>query len=339
VSGTGAFSVQATGTAPLTYVWSVNGKAITNTNSDTFDTAPVSASDSGAKYTVTISNAAGAVTSTAAVLTVGPRSPKAGDLRFKLVDYAPTLVALASGNIAETSSHYFSNAIGTPLEVGDAGDCVVGVPFDCSWAFDTFDLPTGVTDITAYYASDNFNALASDIKEIDAPGIVISGLDEQPGNGVFAASWLSVGSTSNQPGGFEEEFHSAALAGLQDAANTEGLASRVITAVSKNTATGMVDYISYGWQTDTTTLYETKVVISSFTSVETDASNLAAEGYILTANGSGADNGFILVGTRVQGDTLPRPFASNSFPNPALTGAAPVARIFDSNGNAALSEQ
>jgi|HubBroStandDraft_1064217.scaffolds.fasta_scaffold138407_2 hypothetical protein len=34
---------------------------------------------------------------------------------------------------------------------------------------------------------------------------------------------------------------------------------------------------------------------------------LAASGYIITAFGGTGDNGFLLVGTRVQGDTTPRP--------------------------------
>jgi hypothetical protein len=40
------------------------------------------------------------------------------------------------------------------------------------------------------------------------------------------------------------------------------------------------------------------------------ASNLAAHGYILTATGLADSGNVFLLGTRVQGDTLPRPFAS-----------------------------
>ena len=40
----------------------------------------------------------------------------------------------------------------------------------------------------------------------------------------------------------------------------------------------------------------------------TQAAILAQQGYIITAVGGDTTNGFLLVGTRVQGDTMPRPF-------------------------------
>jgi hypothetical protein len=44
------------------------------------------------------------------------------------------------------------------------------------------------------------------------------------------------------------------------------------------------------------------------------ASALAQQGYILTAIGGDTTNGFLLVGTRVQGDTMPRPFKAVTTP-------------------------
>jgi hypothetical protein len=49
-----------------------------------------------------------------------------------------------------------------------------------------------------------------------------------------------------------------------------------------------------------------KIATASFTSVGTAATTLASQGYIITAIGGDATNGIVLVGTRVQGDTLPR---------------------------------
>lgn len=74
--------------------------------------------------------------------------------------------------------------------------------------------------------------------------------------------------------------------------------------------------------------------------MESDAAQLAAEGYIVTATGAGLANGFVLLGTRVQGDTLPRGFRSIAFPGDAstLNGLAPVGVVFDSKGNGYLSE-
>src|SRR5258708_33506020 len=64
------FSVAATGTAPLTYQWKKNNAAISGANSSSYTTAATTSSDTGAQFTVAISNAVGAVTSNAAPLTV-----------------------------------------------------------------------------------------------------------------------------------------------------------------------------------------------------------------------------------------------------------------------------
>src|SRR5215469_3694301 len=67
---TATFSVIAAGTAPLTYQWNKNGAAISGATSSSYSTPPTTISDNGAQFTVTVSNAAGSVTSVAATLTV-----------------------------------------------------------------------------------------------------------------------------------------------------------------------------------------------------------------------------------------------------------------------------
>ncbi len=67
---TATFSVTATGTAPLSYQWKKNGTAIGGASSASYTTPATTASDSGAQFTVTVSNSAGSVTSNAATLTV-----------------------------------------------------------------------------------------------------------------------------------------------------------------------------------------------------------------------------------------------------------------------------
>jgi hypothetical protein len=64
------FSVVAAGTAPLAYQWRRNGTAITGANASTYTLSPAALTDSGAQFTVVITNSAGSVTSSAAVLTV-----------------------------------------------------------------------------------------------------------------------------------------------------------------------------------------------------------------------------------------------------------------------------
>src|SRR5256885_380886 len=69
---TATFSVTATGTAPLAYQWKKNSVAISGAMSSAYTTAATTSSDSGAQFTVVVSNAAGSVTSSAAMLTVNP---------------------------------------------------------------------------------------------------------------------------------------------------------------------------------------------------------------------------------------------------------------------------
>ena len=67
---TATFSVSAAGTATLTYQWNKAGAAISGATSASYTTPATIASDSGAQFTVTVTNAYGSVTSNAATLTV-----------------------------------------------------------------------------------------------------------------------------------------------------------------------------------------------------------------------------------------------------------------------------
>jgi serine protease len=75
VGQTATFSVTATGTAPLTYQWSRNGTAVNGATAASYTTPATGAGDSGVTYTVTITNAAGSVTSSGATLTVNAAPP------------------------------------------------------------------------------------------------------------------------------------------------------------------------------------------------------------------------------------------------------------------------
>ncbi len=67
---TATFSVTASGTAPLSYQWQKGATAITGATSATYTTAATTTADSGSKFSVVVSNAAGSTTSNAATLTV-----------------------------------------------------------------------------------------------------------------------------------------------------------------------------------------------------------------------------------------------------------------------------
>ena len=67
---TATFSVTANGTAPLSYQWQKGGVAISGATSASYTTPATQASDTGTTFTVTVTNAAGSVSSSAATLTV-----------------------------------------------------------------------------------------------------------------------------------------------------------------------------------------------------------------------------------------------------------------------------
>jgi Abnormal spindle-like microcephaly-assoc'd, ASPM-SPD-2-Hydin/Immunoglobulin domain/Immunoglobulin I-set domain len=77
VGQTATFSVTASGTAPLSYQWRKNGTAIPGAASASYTTPAESTSDSGAQFSVVVTNSAGNVTSNAATLlvTTSPVAP------------------------------------------------------------------------------------------------------------------------------------------------------------------------------------------------------------------------------------------------------------------------
>lgn len=69
---TATFSVVANGTSPLSYQWSQNGTAIGGATSSSYTTPTETTANSGATFSVVVSNSAGNATSNNATLTVNP---------------------------------------------------------------------------------------------------------------------------------------------------------------------------------------------------------------------------------------------------------------------------
>jgi hypothetical protein len=67
---TASFAVTADGSAPLTYQWLRNGNTVAGATAATYTTPALAAADSGALYSVRVTNAAGNLTSGSALLTV-----------------------------------------------------------------------------------------------------------------------------------------------------------------------------------------------------------------------------------------------------------------------------
>src|SRR6267378_1809379 len=91
---TATFSVTASGTAPLNYQWLKNGGVVSSGPSASYTTPTTIATDTGAQFTVAVSNSAGSATSSAATLTVNAAT--------YLLSANPT--SLSFGNINTTAS-------------------------------------------------------------------------------------------------------------------------------------------------------------------------------------------------------------------------------------------
>jgi hypothetical protein len=79
VGKSAAFTVVASGTAPLSYQWRKNGVAIAGATAASYTTPATVGTDNGAQFAVTVSNAAGSISSNNALLTVtGGTTPGGG---------------------------------------------------------------------------------------------------------------------------------------------------------------------------------------------------------------------------------------------------------------------
>jgi hypothetical protein len=309
IGRTATFSVIASGSAPLQYQWSENGVPISGATSASYTTPVVALSDSGENLQVTVSNSITSVASSVATLMTGPRAPALGDLRYLLFEQVSAPGFFQDGgevtNIVGSSGFSASNALGTPLEIGSNYACYPGIPFDCAWGLNVLALPPGQTGLSMYYQSHDYPDFSSDIQSIVAPNVVVDSLDFEPGNNDYAVSYVKTAQT----GGFDYRLEIVPPDQLQTNVANDGAESRVVTAVSFD-ANNQANVISYGWTGDTTTVYEAQTVIAhSASEIINQAETLAADGYFISAFGGNDTDGYMLIGMRVQGDTMARPIS------------------------------
>lgn len=348
---TASYAVTATGSG-LQFQWKKNGAAIAGATSSSYTTPATDFADTGASFVVAVSNSAGTIESNAASLTVTARAPMVGDLRFQQVDAPATVngwgnfVGLST-DLPGRGAAYYSPSIGTPFYVGSGGNCGSTPRTDgtgCAFFYSEqpFSASPSSLPLVAGYGADFYDNFEADLQSNAWPGFgnggtpitpvssgsVITSLDLESANVLFAISWVQ----SIQQSGFVVAQNTVAPANLQAAATQEGAGGRVITAISYDG--GQVTYLSYGWQADTATIYEAQVATASPASAPATAASLAEQGYIITATGRADDNGHVfVVGTRVQGDRMARPFlaaqGSSAIQAMMQQGYATVAVIVD----------
>lgn len=357
VGQTATFTVSATGSAPISFQWSENGSPIQGATSASYTTPAVALGANGStsigSFQVTASNSVGSATSNAATLAVGARSPEPGDLRYLLFEQVSLsgMMESGTGNLLYYSDWSYSNAIGTPLWLGSV---VTDGGGPCSWHFQYDALPPPMNNLSMYYNQGFLNetTVAAYLQSVAAPNVVITSMDIEMGcpsgpaypggpeiGPEIGVSWVQT--SRDGQGTFDQRLEVVTPAQVPTQVAADGQASRIVTAASFD-ANGNANLLSYGWTGDTTTIYETQTYLVPPAQVASTATSLAAAGYFISAFGGNDASGWILVGERVKGDTLPRPLNINGTvaPNPDSSAYfTEVVILNDSGGSAAAAEQ
>ncbi len=352
---TATFSVAASGTAPLLYQWYRNGSAVRNGNAASIVTPEVTAADNNTTYFVTVSNAAGSITSSKVTLLTGPRAPMLGDLRYLQWEQVPLESEIGNqygtgfGSVLDGGALTGSGLLPFPLSIGSyapyAGYTPVGL--SCYWTAQLTGIAPGtlvVPLMDIYTFGTVIPALGETYEQYlqsiaMAKGVIIS-MDYHPACQQIGVLQIST-SQSTEPD-FDQRMELVDPASLQSQVAADGAASRIVSAVTFDRLTGKFVLLSYGWQGDTSTAYEAQTFIAQPANVLADAEQLANQGYFISAVGGDDTGGFALIGMRVAGDTIPRPWQAGYTPagaynnqiltngnQPAIPDPAPDTQVLD----------
>jgi hypothetical protein len=186
------------------------------------------------------------------------------------------------------------------LRFEQTGYCsAAGSPGNCAWSFELFSTPA--TGVTTTYRSGLLSNFQTDLFALGFDTVVTSA-NMQTDNNAYAVSSVKTTSTSV----FSPiATQSLPAADFQFVASQQGQQGHVITALGFNG--DLLQYVSYGLTGDHN-VYEAQVLSATLATISSQAATLAQSGYFVTAVGGDPVNGFFVVGTRVQGDTMPRPF-------------------------------
>jgi len=121
--GAVAFSVQVNDSSGAAYQWLRNGAEIAGATASSLTYAPVSLLESGALFSVRVSNAEGSVTSQAATLTV--TSPALTLIAGSLSQQGPVVFPIPAEIDGVGSSATFENPYQVPSAVDDAGNLYI----------------------------------------------------------------------------------------------------------------------------------------------------------------------------------------------------------------------
>ncbi len=323
------FAVQAdAGGVDASYQWTWNGSNIAGATGSAFTTRPAETVDDGSTFAVTITNSAGSVISREAKLTVSPvpRAPPRGDLRFQGVGAVPFREVRVQSNITCASQATHPGLTGTPLALTTGTGSATPAPCR-TWAYATAELPATAPSESVEYVGHVGSIQMPDLMTQAYVGNgVVTSLDLVDGNDNYA--WSQVKSS---PFDYATLWQVVPPDNVASYVAYEGAHGRVVTAVASHAGAAWI--VSYRWDGDTTTVFETSVRAATAATLGQVATELSEAGYIITAVGRDGTGGLLFVGNRQQGDTMARPLAianGAEVPTDLLRrGYAIVAYVFD----------
>jgi hypothetical protein len=332
-----SFNVEATGTPPLAYQWTKNGVAIAGAIMPFYAVDSVQAGDSGSTYRVDVSNTSSSLLSDAAVLTASARAPALGDLRYLLWQQitGPSAnggAAISLGSLL--SSVLVTDSLGAPLTIGST----YVAQDSCSWSSSVLFLAPSQVGLNMRYdaASISNQSFESALQALADMSTVITSIDPEPPCNLLGTSSI-VDSTN---AGFDYRLELVLPADLQITASADGAQSRIITAATFDSSSGKVALISYGWKTDTATAYESQTVISPASGIKGQATSLSQAGYFISAFGGNDSNGYVIIGMKVRGDSLPRAINTDlQVASSPVTPYTVIAHYTESTGTTTIYQQ
>lgn len=189
--------------------------------------------------------------------------------------------------------------LGNGLSVPDIASLPALTPNGSEWRFDPLQ-PAGLkTPVTGIVASGN-GLFANEAASLMTASTVITAIDFE------AAGYAIAAMRTSATGGFDGELQTAAAANFAAAASQQASQGRVITAVSYSSP-GTICFLSYSRQNDSSAYEASVATAPTAGEAIAAATNLAASGSIITGFGGNTVNGYVMVGTRVNGNATPRP--------------------------------
>jgi uncharacterized repeat protein (TIGR02543 family) len=212
VGRSATFSVRAMGAATLTFQWLRNGSAITGATTASYTTQTTTLSDSGATFSVVVTNGSGSVTSNSATLTVNP-APVAPSITAQPqsvsvhVGQTATFSVNATGSAnltyqwkkngasigGATSASYTTPATTTAYNGSTYTVVVTNALGNLTSASATLTVTAAPTTATVTFVSDGSGTLSGSTSQTVSIGASTTAVAAAPASGYQFINWTGTG--------------------------------------------------------------------------------------------------------------------------------------------------